>query len=180
MKSSQSGSTCCRWIRRKLVRASKLCHSTISRALQLLRDPGFLCDALLTDVVLQHERGTEWLHECRQLRPEARIVVMSGYSPDVDAARRVYESKARFLAKPFSLEELNRALNGPGLAPISARNRSEKCRSIVSVPEGEDCPAAVPPSGLQRGLTATDADGHDLANCSAAEPRRSLYFGGCH
>jgi DNA-binding NtrC family response regulator len=67
-------------------------------------------DALLTDVVLGAERGTDLLLNCRTLRPRLRILVMSGYTPDPDAARVLEQSNAGFLAKPFGRDKLRAAL----------------------------------------------------------------------
>jgi len=88
-----------------------LTASTLAEARQLLSDTADL-DALLTDVVLGPERGTDLLELCRRKHPEAQIVVTSGYAPDPTASRLLELASAHFLAKPFSRTQLAAALFG--------------------------------------------------------------------
>lgn len=84
--------------------------SNLAEARQYINDPSVELDALLTDVVLSGETGIDLLEECRQHRPKMRIVVMSGYSPNPEASRKVMAVSAKFLPKPFNRQELLRAL----------------------------------------------------------------------
>src|SRR5262249_18120672 len=86
--------------------------ATVAEARRILEDPAVPLDALLTDVVLGPERGTELISICRGARPQARIVLMSGYTPDVGAARLLASGDAAFLPKPFSRDGLLTALRG--------------------------------------------------------------------
>jgi two-component system, cell cycle sensor histidine kinase and response regulator CckA len=83
---------------------------SIDQARGILNDTSVACDALLTDVVLHNERGFELLADCRRLRPDACIVVMSGFAPEPEAAVALQESAAGFLPKPFTIDELCAAL----------------------------------------------------------------------
>jgi two-component system, cell cycle sensor histidine kinase and response regulator CckA len=79
-------------------------------ALAILEDPSVVLDALVTDVVLGNDRGTDLLVQCRALRPSLRILVVSGYAPDPKAALVLEQSGAAFLAKPFGRDKLRAAL----------------------------------------------------------------------
>lgn len=84
--------------------------ASLEEARQCIEDPTLELDALLTDVVLHGELGTDLLEDCRRRRPQTRIVVMSGYSPHPDAAQKLMRASAKFLPKPFSGEQLLSAL----------------------------------------------------------------------
>lgn len=86
--------------------------SNLQQARQFISDPTLTLDALLTDIVLSGELGTDLLEECQRLRPQARIVVMSGYSPDPSAGTKLASVSAKFLPKPFTHAELLRVLGG--------------------------------------------------------------------
>ncbi len=93
--------------------------STLSEARRILESDGMHLDAMLIDVVLGKERGTDLLEECRRIRPQARIVVTSGYTPDPGASEALATHGAVFLPKPFGRDQLLRALRG-GASPSAA------------------------------------------------------------
>lgn len=57
---------------------------------------------LLTDVVMPHMTGKELADRLTPLRPEIKVLYMSGYTADIIARRELLESEASFLAKPFA------------------------------------------------------------------------------
>ena len=62
---------------------------------------------LLTDVVLaQGPSGPELAAKARQLRPDLKVLFMSGYVRDTAAFHEQLERDAHFLGKPFRKEEL--------------------------------------------------------------------------
>lgn len=86
--------------------------ATFADAKRILNNQSISLDAMITDVVLSGDRGTDLLQYCREQRPQARVVVMSGYTPDPGAAQRLVSFRARFLPKPFGREQLLAALLG--------------------------------------------------------------------
>lgn len=60
---------------------------------------------ILADVGLPDVRGPELSQQLRELEPSARIVFMSGHSPD-DLADVAKLANARFLPKPFDPDQL--------------------------------------------------------------------------
>jgi PAS domain S-box-containing protein len=71
-------------------------------------------DALITDIVVGHERGTDLLGPCRAAQPEASILLMSGYVPEPGAADALVKHGATFLGKPFGRDQLLAALRSQG------------------------------------------------------------------
>ncbi len=57
---------------------------------------------LLTDVVMPHMTGKELAERLNGLRPEMKVLFMSGYAADVMVRRELLESGTQYLAKPFA------------------------------------------------------------------------------
>jgi PAS domain S-box-containing protein len=89
--------------------------STIAEARAIIDDASIPLDALLTDVVLGQERGTDLIAPFRRTRPDAQIVVTSGYAPEPSASEEVARQQAEFLAKPYGRDQLLRALRPRGV-----------------------------------------------------------------
>jgi PAS domain S-box-containing protein len=69
------------------------------------RHPGRL-DMLLTDVVLPGMNGRELSERLKEVRPDLKVLFISGYTADVIADHGVLDRDLAFLIKPFSPEEL--------------------------------------------------------------------------
>jgi PAS domain S-box-containing protein len=80
--------------------------ANLAEGRSVLRDGSIAIDLLLADVMLGAERGTDLIADCRRDRPEARVVIMSGYAADLDASDTLASSGAAFLAKPFARDAL--------------------------------------------------------------------------
>jgi two-component system, cell cycle sensor histidine kinase and response regulator CckA len=89
-----------------------LAASTLAEARSFLDDGRIDIDAVVTDVVLGAERGTDLIATCHRSRPQARIVVTSGYTPEPDASAVVDATGVGFLPKPFGRDQLLAALRG--------------------------------------------------------------------
>jgi CheY-like chemotaxis protein len=61
---------------------------------------------LLTDVVMPGLSGRETADRVRELRPEIRVLYMSGYTDDEVLRQGVRAQEVPFLQKPFTVEEL--------------------------------------------------------------------------
>lgn len=61
---------------------------------------------MLTDVVMPQMSGRELAQRLEQLRPEIKVLYMSGYAEDVLSRQGVLESSITFLQKPFRQYEL--------------------------------------------------------------------------
>ncbi len=63
-------------------------------------------DLLITDVVMRGMRGPELAQRIRALRPEVRVLFMSGYPDDELGNRGVLDVATAFLQKPFKVKAL--------------------------------------------------------------------------
>ena len=65
---------------------------------------------LLTDVVMPHQGGREVVDSVRTVRPEVKVLYMSGYTDDAVVRHGVREATDSFLQKPFTLLGLARTV----------------------------------------------------------------------
>ena len=61
---------------------------------------------LLTDLVMPGMNGKELAQRLEGLRPEAKVLYMSGYAGDILTPEGAGETDGSFLAKPFRLDSL--------------------------------------------------------------------------
>jgi CheY-like chemotaxis protein len=78
-----------------------------SEALQLAQEhSNDKIDLLLTDVVMPHMDGVQLSIEFRRLFPQARIILMSGYTEESKLQRVITEPNVEFIEKPFRPQTL--------------------------------------------------------------------------
>jgi two-component system, cell cycle sensor histidine kinase and response regulator CckA len=75
-------------------------------AIQICRQHEGPIHLLVTDVVMPIIGGCELARQVRAMRPEIKILFMSGYSEDAILHKGLLESSASFLHKPFSTTSL--------------------------------------------------------------------------
>ncbi len=85
--------------------------SAPDEALALARSHPEPIHLLLTDVVMPVANGVALAEQIRSVRPEIRVLYMSGYTADMLADQGLEEMGPLFLAKPFTREALARAVN---------------------------------------------------------------------
>jgi signal transduction histidine kinase len=88
-----------------------------AEALAIGARPGQRIDLLLTDVVMPQMSGRELAERLVPLRPDLRVLFMSGYTEDAILQHRILESGFAYLQKPLVPEALGRrvreVLDGP-------------------------------------------------------------------
>jgi two-component system cell cycle sensor histidine kinase/response regulator CckA len=75
-------------------------------ALAVAQQSDFAIDLLLTDVVMPGMNGRALADKLSALRPDIRVLYMSGYTDGAVAAQGVLESGISILRKPFTRDEL--------------------------------------------------------------------------
>jgi CheY-like chemotaxis protein len=75
-------------------------------ALELARQYPGPIHLVLTDVIMPEMNGREMADRMAAVRPDARILFMSGYTGDAIAPFEIVDSGRRFLQKPFTRAEL--------------------------------------------------------------------------
>ncbi len=65
-------------------------------------------DLVITDVVMPGMGGRELVKQLAQMRPETKVLYLSGYTEDAILSEGTIETGAAFLQKPFTLQNLSR------------------------------------------------------------------------
>jgi FixJ family two-component response regulator len=60
----------------------------------------------LTDVVMPEMNGRELYEKLLELKPDMKVLFMSGYTDNVIAHRGVLQDGVNFIQKPFSIKQL--------------------------------------------------------------------------
>jgi PAS domain S-box-containing protein len=99
-------------------------------AVEVYRAQGATIGVVLLDLTMPRQDGVETFHALRRIRPDVRVVLCSGYGDQEASKRFSGHDLAGFVAKPFQLEELLRAVRdalagrpapGPGTGTPVAR-----------------------------------------------------------
>jgi DNA-binding NtrC family response regulator len=80
------------------------------KALALVEATADAIDLILTDMVMPRMSGPELARRLVTLKPEARVVFMSGYSEQAMASHATLEPGTLFLPKPFTMDALMRTI----------------------------------------------------------------------
>jgi two-component system, cell cycle sensor histidine kinase and response regulator CckA len=76
------------------------------RALDISRGFKGIMDLLVTDVIMPQMTGSELARRIVALRPDIRVLYMSGYTDDVIAQHGILDADVNFLQKPFTVQSL--------------------------------------------------------------------------
>jgi two-component system, cell cycle sensor histidine kinase and response regulator CckA len=90
---------------------SVLAAKTADEALSYCGNNDVSIDCLVTDVVMPGMNGTELVEKATTLRPDLKVLFMSGYSGNILTRHGVAGEGVHFLQKPFSIEDLTRKLS---------------------------------------------------------------------
>jgi len=87
-----------------------LMADTPGEAMRICHQPDVEIDVLLTDVVMPGMSGKELWEQFRVVRPDTKVIYMSGYTAEVISRQGVLDSGVHFIQKPFSTVELGKKL----------------------------------------------------------------------
>jgi DNA-binding NtrC family response regulator len=73
-------------------------------AISKLQDTKF--DLIITDLRMPKVPGEEVVRAAREMSPETKVIVISGYSSLYTVSQSVNHGACAFLSKPFSIKEL--------------------------------------------------------------------------
>ena len=93
-------------------------------------------DALVTDISLPGMRGVEFAEFARKVRGDLRVLFASGSMEEEEALSRV--KKAGYLAKPFTAEELLKAVNA-----LFREHSAEQWRTMATSSQARDLSALI-------------------------------------
>jgi len=83
------------------------------RAVELFIEQKASIDLILSDIVMPDGGGQELVNKLVQLKPDIKVIFMSGYTEDEivhDDVFKVQNSCAQFIKKPFTMEEIGSLL----------------------------------------------------------------------
>ena len=83
-----------------------LAAPTVDRAMSLAKEHPDPIHLLLSDLVMPEMNGKDLRDRLQVIRPEMKVIFMSGYSADIIAEQGVIEEGLHFLQKPVSYEVL--------------------------------------------------------------------------
>lgn len=81
-------------------------------ALRTLEDPALEVDIFVTDVVMPGMDGPSWVKKALEVRPDVRVIFVSGYAEDALSEMQARIPNSVFLPKPFSLSDLAATVQG--------------------------------------------------------------------
>jgi len=108
---------------------------------------------LLTDVVMPGLNGRELANRLAGLRPDARVIFMSGYTDDAVTRHGVLEPGSAYVQKPFTPDAIARKVRevldrerGTGVTPVTpvAEGVAPGCHRVSIGPPNDHCEAAAP------------------------------------
>ncbi len=108
-------------------------------AMQIAVAHAGVIDLLLTDVIMPGMNGRELAHRMSELRPNTKVLYMSGYTENVIGRNGTLDAGIRLLQKPFTLHDLKRLVREvldstpfPAEAVMSAHTAHAKAAQLSS------------------------------------------------
>ncbi len=77
-----------------------------NEAIEKFRSHEGQIDLIILDVIMPGKSGTEACDEIRKTAPDAKVIFMSGYTPDIIRAKGIAEEETDFLSKPVTPDVL--------------------------------------------------------------------------
>jgi DNA-binding NtrC family response regulator len=105
-----------------------------SEALTLIRNTEF--DLLLTDLRMEKVDGMQLLGECRRMRPQAEVIMITSFATAESAVEAMKQGAFYYIAKPFRLEEVRKVVS-EALEKIRLRRENQSLREQIETYQGK-------------------------------------------
>ena len=83
-----------------------LLAANTNEAIETLKNSAYEIHLLLTDVIMPGGSGKDLVARARELRPEMKVLYMSGYTDDLLAQQGILPNEVELIAKPFANHQL--------------------------------------------------------------------------
>jgi len=103
-------------------------------ALALIEHEEF--DVLLTDLRMEKVDGMQLLKACRARRPEAEVIMITGYATAKSAVEAMKQGAFNYVAKPFRLDEVRKVV-AEAMEKIRLRRENQQLREQVEAYRGK-------------------------------------------
>ncbi len=81
-----------------------------AKCVEFIHSSEEVVDLMLSDVIMPEMNGKKLFETIRQIKPDMKVLFMSGYTSDVIAHQGILEEGIHFIQKPFSIESISRKL----------------------------------------------------------------------
>src|SRR4030066_583124 len=105
-----------------------------ANALKHLEEQEF--DIVLTDVRMEKVDGMQILKKCRQLYPDAEVIMMTGYATLQTAVGAIKQGAYDYISKPFKLDEVRKVIK-EALEKIRLKKENAQLREQLEKYEGK-------------------------------------------
>ncbi|HOY61689.1 MAG TPA: response regulator [bacterium] len=87
---------------------SAISAASADEAISICADSEYPVDLLVTDVVMPDVNGRELAERIRKLRPNIKVLYMSGYTENAIVHHGILDKGINFISKPFNVEDFTR------------------------------------------------------------------------
>lgn len=79
-------------------------------AVRLFRENKDVVQLVMSDVIMPKQSGTDMQNELKKIKPDVKVVFISGYTADILAQKEVMDEGLNFISKPLRPDALSRKL----------------------------------------------------------------------
>jgi DNA-binding NtrC family response regulator len=105
-----------------------------AHALKLLEEQPF--DVVLTDLKMEKVDGLQVLKRCRELYPDAEVIMITGYATLESAVQTMKHGAFYYVAKPFKLDEVRKVVK-EAIEKVRLKKENRQLREHIDKFEGK-------------------------------------------
>ncbi|SDT84062.1 hybrid sensor histidine kinase/response regulator [Desulfobacula phenolica] len=94
--------------------------SSGSEAIEILKTGNLKIDLIILDMIMPQMNGRETFEKIREIDPEIKVLISSGYSRESEIEKMMRHSCDRFIFKPFDITTLSEKLNEVFSIPVKS------------------------------------------------------------